>query len=168
MLVRGNAAIPGADGSTILAACPDSPERGDQWLWSVRRVPGIAGDSEPDTGAGSGSDTAVDTGPGAADPWRVVVDHDRDHVTANLTVHADETVELTRRPGEELVVVPLTGEHLIAHASGPWRRSVAPGDVFVIEGEETESLRISPAPGGARVALVRLSPILTPVLRWVP
>lgn len=148
MLVRGNAAVPDADGTTTLAACPDSPERGDQWLWSVRRVPG--------TEAESGS------------PWRVVVDHDRDHIRADLTIHRDEVVELTRSPGEELVVVPLTGEHLIAHATGPWKRWVAPGDVFVVEGEETESLRLRPAPGGAEVALVRLRPTTVRALRWVP
>lgn len=148
MLVRGNAAVPDGDGTTTLAACPDSPERGDQWLWSVRRVP--------------------DTGADSAPPWRVVVDHDRQHIEAHLTEHVDETIELTRQPGEELVVVPLTGEHLIAHATGPWERWVAPGDVFVVEGEETESLRLRPAPGGAKVALVRLRPTTAPALRWVP
>ena len=64
--------------------------------------------------------------------------------------------------------MPLTGEHLIAHATGPWKRWVAPGDVFVVEGEETESLRLRPAPGGAKVALVRLRPTTAPALRWVP
>ncbi|MDN5764919.1 MAG: hypothetical protein L0H96_01665 [Humibacillus sp.] len=166
MLVRGNAAVPDSDGTTTLAACPDSPERGDQWLWSVRRVPGSDGEARTDTATVTSS--ATYTVAGTALPWRVVVDHDRDHIRADLTVHDDETVELTRQPGEELVVVPLMGEHLIAHATGPWKRWVAPGDVFVIEGEETESLRLRPAPGGARVALVRLSPTTAPVLRWVP
>ena len=152
MLVRGNATSPDDDGATTLAACPDSAERGDQWQWSVRRVPDHTSDQTPEQ----------------ADSWQVSVDHDPDHISAELTVHVDETVELTRRPGEELVVVPLSGEHLIAHATGPWRRWVSPGDVFVVEGEQTESLRLRPAPGGARVALVRLRPTTAPALRWVP
>lgn len=156
MLVRGNAIEPDADGATTLAACPDSADRGDQWLWSVRRVRDAASEQTP----GQSSQQE--------EPWRVAVDHDPDHISAQLTVHVDETVELTRLPGEELVVVPLTGEHLIAHATGPWRRWVSPGDVFVVEGEETESLRLRPAPGGARVALVRLRPTTIPALRWVP
>ncbi len=160
MLVRGNAIEADADGSSTLAACPDTAERGDQWLWSVRRVPDHQLDGDPDQAS-----VRISEG---VEPWRVVVDHDHDHIEADLSIHLDETVELTRQPGEELVVVPLTGEHLIAHATGPWRRWVSPGDVFVVEGEETESLRLRPAPGGARVALVRLRPTTAPALRWVP
>lgn len=152
MLVRGNATSPDADGAITLAACPDSGERGDRWLWSVRRVPDHSAGQTPDQ----------------ADTWRVAVDHDPDHINAEVIVHVDETVELTRLPGEELVIVPLTGEHLIAHATGPWRRWVSPGDVFVVEGEQTESLRLRPSPGGASVALVRLSSTTAPTLRWVP
>ena len=157
MLVRGNAIEPDADGATTLAACPDSAERGDQWLWSVRRVRDDAAEQPP------GGPSQQQQG-----AWRVAVDHDPEHISAQVTLYVDETVELTRLPGEELVVVPLAGEHLIALATGPWRRWVSPGDVFVVEGEETESLRVQPAPGGARVALVRLAPRTAPALRWVP
>lgn len=156
MLVRGNATSPDADGATTLAACPDSPERGDPWRWSVRRI------------RVHGSAHAPGPTPQAADQWRVAVDHDPDHIQAELTMHVGEALELTRLPGEELVVVPLRGQHLIAHATGPWRRWVSPGDVFVVEGEQTEELLLRPAPGGARVALVRLSPTTAPALRWVP
>lgn len=154
MLVRGNAIEPEPDGSLTLAACPDSAERGDQWMWSVRQVP--EGTAAPD-------ESSV-----IPAPWRLAVDHDPEHITTETTVHVDEAVDLTRAPGEEVVVVPLTGEHLIAHATGPWKRWVAPGDVFVVEGEDTEQLRLTPAPGGARVALIRLRPTSAHALRWVP
>lgn len=155
MLVRGNAIEPDQDGSLTLAACPDSAERGDQWLWSVRQVPARA----------PASDESSD---GPAQAWRLAVDHDPEHITTETTVHVDEAVDLTRAPGEEMVVVPLTGQHLVTHATGPWKRWVAPGDVFIVEGEETEQLRLTPAPGGARVALIRLRPTSARALRWVP
>lgn len=155
MLVRANAAELDADGVGTLAACPDTGDRGEPWLWSVRRV--LA-----DAAADAGAPDAV----GAR--WRVVVDHDPDQVDVEVLSHRDEVVELTRTSGEEVVVVPLAGEYLVAHATGPWRRWVAPGDVFVVEGEDTERLRLTPAPGGASVTVVRLRPTRERALRWVP
>ena len=39
MLVRDNAISVEPDGTRTLAACPDSDDRGESWVWSVRRVP---------------------------------------------------------------------------------------------------------------------------------
>ena len=145
MLVRDNAIRPEVDGTRTLAACPDSDDRGEAWLWSVRRVP------EPDGG------------------WQVRVEVDPEQVRASQDVHADgQLVELVRQRGEQIVVVAVDGTHVVADRNGPWTRRLQPGDVFVVEGEEQESLLVDPAPGASRVSVVRLTPVGDGPLRWVP
>jgi hypothetical protein len=145
MLVRDNAIHAEADGTRTLAACPDSDDRGEAWVWSVRRVP------QPDGG------------------WRVRVDVDPEQVQVVEDLHADgRLVELVRRPGEQIVVVAVDGTHVVADRNGPWTRRLRPGDVFVVEGEEQESLLVDPAPGPGRVSVVRLTPVGDRPLRWVP
>ncbi len=145
MLVRDNAIPAELDGSRTLAACPDSDDRGEAWLWSVRRVP------ESDIG------------------WRVQVDVDPSQVAVSHEIHdSGEPVELVRAPGEQLVVVALVGSHVVADPFGPWARRLLPGDVFVVEGEAQESLRVDPASGGSRVSVIHLTPVGDRPLRWVP
>jgi hypothetical protein len=126
----------------VLAACPDSEGRGDDWRWSVSRVGG--------------------------EEWRVHVDTDPDHVIAHHTVvrEAGER-ELVREAGEELVVVAVKGQHLVQDANGPWHRWLEPGDVFVVEGEDTERLVLTGSDRG-EACVVRLSPTGPEPLRWVP
>lgn len=147
MLVRdGSLTHPPRADEQVLAACPDSPERGDEWRWSVTRVPAPEQDGH----------------------WQVVVHVDNDFVTAEDRV-IDEAGELAldRSSGEEIVVISIDGSHLIQDASGPWRRWLQPGDVFVVEGEEPESLVLT-ASERSRAAVVRLTPTGHQPLRWVP
>ena len=66
------------------------------------------------------------------------------------------------------MVVAVQGTHVVADRNGPWRRRLHPGDVFVVEGEEQETLLVDPAPGTSRVSVVRLAPLGEQPLRWVP
>jgi hypothetical protein len=144
MLVR-DGAIARQEGQSrqTLAACPDSPERGDEWRWSVTRV---------------------DEGDG----WSVHVDADDVHVAVDHTVLREPgELELVRRSGEELVVVARRGSHLVQDAAGPWRRWLHPGDVFVVEGEEPEHLVLT-ASQRSEASVVRLTPRGAQALRWVP
>ncbi|MBO1268238.1 hypothetical protein [Arthrobacter cavernae] len=146
MLIRANAL--GAEvhpelGTRTLAACPDSAERGDPWRWTV-----------------SVND---------ADAERVVVETDGDHIRQDSRQYTDGYVgELFRRSGEQLVVAPLRGEARVAAVDGPWERWLRPGDVFILEGEDDEAVRLSVTPGDAVVDVVRLAPTTGRALRWVP
>ena len=100
--------------------------------------------------------------------WQVVVRVDNSFVAAEDKV-IDEAGELAlnRESGEEIVVISIDGNHLIQDASGPWRRWLRPGDVFVVEGEEPESLVLT-ASEHSRASVVRLTPKGDEPLRWVP
>ena len=132
MLVRDNAIRAEPDGTRTLAACPDSDDRGEAWLWSVRRVP------EPDGG------------------WRVRVDVDPEQVQASQDVHADgHLVELVRAPGEQIVVVAVDGTHVVADRNGPWTRRLRPGTSSSSRGRSrsrSSSTRRRARPGLGRTA----------------
>ena len=138
MLVRAGA----EDCPRTLAACPDTPDRGEPWRWTVRL--------EADGGGG----------------LRVGVEVDTDHVLARQETHHDRT-DLHRSPGEILVVVPLQGACGVAVVDGPWRRDLDAGDVLVAEGEDAEVLRLVPG-DGARTDVVRVTSTTSTSLRWVP
>jgi hypothetical protein len=147
MLVRANALGTESDtgsGTRTLAACPDSPERGDPWRWTIAEnssagVPGLEVSAEPDH---IGIETRQYTG--------------------------GHTGALHRAAGTQLVIAGLRGEALVAAATGPWERWLRPGDVFIVEGEEDEELRLSLPEGDACVEVVSLAPRLAHALRWVP
>lgn len=147
MLVRANALgaeYPAGTGSRTLAACPDSPDRGDPWRWTI---------SEKDSAGRSGLDISTEP----------------DHIRVQTSQYTDGyTGALHRVAGTQLVIVALRGEALVAAASGPWERWLRPGDVFVVEGEEEENLRLSLPEGDACVEVVSLAPRLAHALRWVP
>lgn len=147
MLVRadalGNDEVDDA-GRRVLAACPDTAERGDPWRWSVNLED-------------------------LRDHPRATVDTDDSYVVSHeksYTGNQSETV--IRRAGEVLVVAALTGEALVAVTNGPWERWIRPGDVFVLEGEDDEELRISLAGGDSSTKGFLLSPVIAHALRWVP
>lgn len=147
MLVRDGALDPSAHPKErVLAACPDSPERGDAWHWTVSRVDSAA----PERG------------------WSVRVAVDEDLVSAEHVVVSEPGEQvLTRNGGEELVVVAERGRQLIQDATGPWLRWLEAGDVFVVEGEEPERLVLT-AGTDSRFSVVRLTPTGDQPLRWVP
>ncbi len=90
-------------------------------------------------------------------------------MVASAHLHSGgKALDLSREAGSQLVVVPLAGETLVSDSTGPWHRWLFPGDVFVVEGEEHESLRLTPAPKPSHVAVLRLSPRGDDALRWVP
>jgi hypothetical protein len=136
---------PGEDGGRsgqVLAACPDTEGRGDDWRWSIRRV--------------------------GNEPWQVHVEADPQYVVADHSVVRDPGErDLVREPGEELVVVAIKGQHLVQDASGPWHRWLEPGDVFVVEGEESEHLVLT-ASGSGEASVIHLRPTGRDPLRWVP
>ena len=146
LLVRDNALTPDADGTVTVAACPDSPDRGEEWRWRVRRrLPAAA--------------TAL---------GEVLVETAEEHIRATTTVLDAGRASVIRDAGEEVVLVPLSGHHLVRDSVGPWERWLHPGDAFVLEGEETETVHLDSAPGPAAVAVVRLRTTTAAPLRWVP
>ena len=146
LLVRHD---PVAPQERVLAACPDSDDRGEVWRWSVTRTP---------NGADSWRDGS----------WQARVEWDPATVIAQVSRHeGPDPVELRRAAGEEVVLVAERGESLVSLRTGDWRRWLSDGDVFVLEGEEAEQIRIVTSPPDARVAIARLRATEGP-LRWVP
>ncbi len=147
MLVRANALgieTQPERGTRTLAASPDTAERGDPWRWTI---------SLPETGARPG----------------VEVSADPDHIRVETQQYSNGYTGLLHRPaGTQLVVAALAGEALVASAEGPWERWLRPGDVFVVEGEDDETLRLSLPAGEACVDVVSLAPVRAHALRWVP
>lgn len=146
MLVRAGA-LGGeeqSERSRTLAACPDSPDRGDPWRWTVSLREG-------------GGPPTLDT------------EFDPDYIAlARQEFRGGETATLTRDEGRQLVIAVLHGEALVAATDGPWERWLRPGDVFIIEGEESETVRLSLTAGDSRVEVVSLAPRRAHALRWVP
>ena len=147
MLIRANALggeIAAGSGARILAACPDSAERGDPWRWTV----------ELDE---SGTEPTV------------ALEADASYISSESRRFADGyTGTLQRGAGEQLVVTGLAGEALVAAEDGPWERWLRPGDVFIVEGEDPEDIRLSLAAGDSAVQVIALAPKKAKVLRWVP
>ncbi|GAA1354577.1 hypothetical protein GCM10009596_00330 [Arthrobacter rhombi] len=146
MLVRANAL--GKDDSAgdrrVLAACPDTGERGDPWRWTV----GLRDE---------------ETGPVA------VVETDEAFLGAeNTQLSGDESRTVHRSSGQVVVVTVLDGQALVASVGGPWERWIRPGDVFVLEGEDDEEVRISLDGGDSEATVFQLTPTGPRALRWVP
>ncbi len=145
MLIRENAIAIDDDGMRLLAASPDTADRGDAWRWSVRSVVDADGDRQ------------------------VICDADESSVRNSATSHRDgESVDLERLSGAQIVLTLTEGEGLLADRNGPWRRWLRAGDVFVVEGEEHESLRLTLTPGQGVARVIRLEPVDDLPLRWVP
>jgi hypothetical protein len=146
MLIRANdlGAVRAPSGARILAANPDSAERGDPWRWSVE-----LDESTPAPIA------AVTANPS--------------HVNSRSTRYeGNYTGVLQRGAGEQIVVAGLAGEALVSAEDGPWQRWLRPGDTFIVEGEDPESMRLSLTAGESAVQVITLSPTRAKVLRWVP
>ena len=146
MLVRANAlGRHEADGSSrVMAACPDTDERGDPWRWSVAVNR-------------SGSEPTAD------------LDVDPSFITATEASFVDAGPHtLLRKRGEVLVVTVLAGAATIASVGGPWQRQLNVDDVFVLEGEEDERVTTTLVAPGTQVAAHTLTPIGKEALRWVP
>ncbi|MDJ0356226.1 hypothetical protein [Paenarthrobacter sp. PH39-S1] len=147
MLIRANAL--GAEtsaesGARILAACPDSAERGDPWRWTIEL-----------------NESAVEPA--------VRLEADESHIAAvSARYEGGYTGLFQRGAGEQLIVAALTGEALVAAENGPWERWLRRGDVFIVEGEDPETLRLSLPVGDSAVQVITLAPTKAKVLRWVP
>ncbi|MFT4469125.1 hypothetical protein ACMX2H_04375 [Arthrobacter sulfonylureivorans] len=147
MLIRANplgGETAAETGAKILAACPDSAERGDPWRWTVQ---------------------LNETGP---EPT-VELEADASYIASESHRYiGGYTGTLQRGPGEQLIVTGLGGEALVAAVDGPWERWLRPGDVFIVEGEDAETIRLSLAAGESAVQVITLAPRKAKVLRWVP
>lgn len=146
MLIRANdlGAARAPSGARILAANPDSAERGDPWRWAVQ---------------------LDETVPQAA----AAVTVNDDHVSYRSTRYdGNYTGVLRRDAGEQIVMAALSGEALVAAEDGPWKRWLRPGDTFIVEGEDPEAIRLSLTAGESAVQVITLSPTRAKVLRWVP
>lgn len=149
-----------------LVACPDTADRGDPWRWAVRRVQDTNARDIPPYTREIDRESRLVRGP--AD-WHLEVSHDPRHVRATSEVHSSGTaIDVLRPSGAEIVVVPVVGRALVSSGAGAWRRWLAPGDVFVVEGEDDEALRLTPEPGPSCLAVVELVPTSDQPLRWVP
>lgn len=147
MLVRADAAgrdEANKDGVRVLAACPDTAERGDPWRWTVSLHDGPAG-------------------------LAATVETDDSFLAAGEQSYADGESRIIFRPaGQVLVVTVLRGQALVAAENGPWERWIRPDDVFVLEGEDDERLRISLDGGDSLATVFHLVPGGPRALRWVP
>ncbi|MFF5791960.1 hypothetical protein ACFY5D_07935 [Paeniglutamicibacter sp. NPDC012692] len=133
-----------AEGIRTLAACPDTDERGDPWRWTARLAEHANGSE-------------------------VLIEADPDFIGVETTVYTDGyTGTIERTSGHQLVMAALEGQVLVAAVDGPWERWLNPGDVFVVEGEDDETLRISLAAPGSRASATKLAPRRAAALRWVP
>lgn len=131
-------------GQRTLAANPDTDERGDPWRWTARLA-------EHESGS------------------EVLIDADPDYIGVQTSVYADGHTGVVERPsGHQMVVTSLNGQVLISAVDGPWERWLNPGDVFIVEGEEDELLRVSLTAPDARVSVTLLAPRRGAALRWVP
>ncbi|MFD1211946.1 hypothetical protein ACFQ36_07825 [Arthrobacter sp. GCM10027362] len=147
MLIRANALggeVSAESGAKILAACPDSADRGDPWRWTVE----------------------LDE---SADEPAVSLDADADYIASqSRRYEGSYTGVLQRGAGEQLIIAGLAGEALVAAETGPWERWLRPGDVFLVEGEDPETLRLSLAGRDAGGESILLTPRKATALRWVP
>lgn len=126
-----------------LAACPDSADRGDPWRWTVS----LKDDDVP----------VLET------------EYDGDYIAMSRHEFSEgATATLVREQGTQLVIVALDGEALVAATDGPWERWLRRGDVFIVEGEDREAVRLSLAGGNSRVEVVSVAPKRAHALRWVP
>ena len=73
-----------------------------------------------------------------------------------------------RASGTQTVIAVLSGQALVAAVDGPWERWLHPGDVFIVEGEDDETLRVSLDGPTSRVSVTALVPRHAAALRWVP
>ena len=90
-------------------------------------------------------------------------------LAVETTVYTDShTGIIERASGHQMVLTALNGQMLVAAADGPWERWLHPGDVFIVEGEDDERLRISLAGADARASVTMLAPRRAAALRWVP
>lgn len=126
----------------VLASCPDTTQGREPWQWTVSRDAG----------------------------GHVVVDTDDDRVVSEV-VEVRVASVVSREAGSIVTFVPSSGEWAVASSSGPWSRTLAPGDVFLAEDDRAEELRVIPADGAVCLALSMAT--LRPVrgdapLRWIP
>ncbi|RNL53055.1 hypothetical protein [Arthrobacter oryzae] len=147
MLIRANALgteTSARSGARILAACPDSADRGDPWRWTIEL------------------DETTE------EPF-VAVEADDSYIASSIRRYENGyTGVLQRGAGEQLVVAGLSGEALVAADNGPWQRWLRPGDTFIVEGEDPEAIRLSLTAGESVVQVITLAPRQAKVLRWVP
>lgn len=127
-----------------LAACPDTDERGDPWRWTARLK---------ENGSGP----------------RVHIEADPAYIGVQTKEFTDgHTGEIERLAGHQMIITSLKGQVLVSAVHGPWKRWLSPGDVFIVEGEDPETLRISLTAPDAKVSVTTLAPRQADVLRWVP
>lgn len=148
-----------------LAACPDTHGRGDKWRWAVNFVRNDAGSFVPIGAPHDRINFVIEVDGHDA----LVVSHDPALISTLVEVNEQNSnLQIERRSGTEVLIVPLFGEALIAAPNGVWKRLLQPGDVFVIEGEEDETLLLTPSPDLTRVVVVHLESNADQALRWVP
>lgn len=146
MLIRANdvGAVRAPSGTRILAANPDSADRGDPWRWTVE---------------------LDETTP---EPLAAVTANNSHVRTSSARYEGNYTGVFKRDAGEQIVMAGLAGEALVSAEDGPWQRWLRPGDTFIVEGEDPESIRLSLTAGESAVQVITLSPTRAKVLRWVP
>ncbi|GAA4378781.1 hypothetical protein [Paeniglutamicibacter cryotolerans] len=131
-------------GLRTLAACPDTDERGDPWRWTAQL------------------DERTESS-------KVLINADPEFIAVSTDIYADGHSEVVERAsGTQTVIAVLFGQALVAAVDGPWERWLHPGDVFIVEGEDDEKLRVSLDGPTSRVSVTTLVPRHAAALRWVP
>lgn len=167
MLERGDELVEGTD-THQLAACPDTFGRGDRWKWSITAISGSVDDWFP-IGADSSSYACEVIEIDLAAKMAIAIGYDPKYVLIQTRIaEKSQQLEVNRIGGSEVAVIPLFGEALVAAPNGAWNRWLTSGDTFVIEGEDDETLFVTPSPELTRVVVVQIHPTIPQALRWVP
>lgn len=167
MLERGDALDHGIR-THQLAACPDTFGRGDRWKWSITALVENTNDWLP-VGADQNSFSCEVIDIDVAAKTAIAIGYDPRFVSVCIRItEKSEQLEVNRTGGSEVAVIPLFGEAFVAAPNGAWKRWLSSGDTFVIEGEDDETLFVTPSPELTRVVVVEIHPTTPQALRWVP
>jgi hypothetical protein len=167
MLERGDALVAGTE-THQLAACPDTFGRGDRWKWSIAAVSGNVDEWFP-VGADHSSYKSEVIEIDLAAKTSIAIGYDPRFVSIQIRIaEKSEQLEVKRDGGSEVAVIPLFGEALVVAPNGAWKRWLTSGDTFVIEGEDDETLFVTPSPELTRVVVIQIHPTIPQALRWVP
>jgi hypothetical protein len=165
MLERASESTLDAQDFHQLAACPDTHGRGDKWRWAVNFVRQNADEFMPIGAPDNRINCVIEVDGHDA----LVISHDPALISTLVEVNEQNSnLQIERKSGTQVLVVPLFGEALVAAPNGVWKRLLHPGDVFVIEGEEEETLFLTPSPDLTRIVVIHLESNTAQALRWVP
>lgn len=164
LMRRGSQRAP-AEGVTVVAASPDTPQR-ERWQWQASVVEGGQEESGvPDVPVYAHVVTLpLGRSVYGTDPAVLHVAADPDHAIADVgRIDLDEPATLTKRIDEVAVLLVDRGSVVVEG-----RHLLGVGDVLVLEGDDPVEISVAERQGPAGVTVARLTPAAGRTLGWVP